>query len=237
MALDNGQSYEEINNQINALKTLKESKSNIKNKLNSPTNYDVSSLSSEFPLDKSAVKSYVSSEVKTQIENLINTASNLSSPATLAFFLEKFFRAIKTIKPQLKQIVLECFIKSLGCDYEQTYQAGDVYVRVESIDIKKILLEDPDSDIGKTLYEKTPIDSQNLSQIPRSTNRLLHLCIKNLNATISSPSLLNGLYYGGSGQALFDISYVTSRPSFSNPAVPEYGNFFKVTLIIAYFHR
>lgn len=231
MALDNGQSYEEINNQINALKTLKESKSNIKNKLNNPTNYDVSSLSSEFPLDKSAVKSYVSSEVRTQIENLINTASNLSSPATLAYFLEKFFRAIKTIKPQLKQIVLECFIKSLGCDYEQTYQAGDVYVRVESIDIKKILLEDPDSDIGKTLYEKTPINAQNLTQIPRSTNRLLHLCVKNLNATISSPSLLNGLYYGGSGQALFDISYVTSRPSFSNPAVPEYGNFFKVTLI------
>jgi hypothetical protein len=231
MALDNGQSYEEINNQINALKTLKESKSNIKNKLNNPTNYDVSSLSSEFPLDKSAVKSYVSSEVRTQIENLINTSSNLSSPATLAYFLEKFFRAIKTIKPQLKQIVLECFIKSLGCDYEQTYQAGDVYVRVESIDIKKILLEDPDSDIGKTLYEKTPINAQNLTQIPRSTNRLLHLCVKNLNETISSPNLLNGLYYGGSGQALFDISYVTSRPSFSNPAVPEYGNFFKVTLI------
>jgi hypothetical protein len=231
MALDNQQGYEEINDQINALKTLKESKANIKGRMDNPTNYDVSSLSSGFPLDKSAVKSYVSSEVRTQIENLINTASNLSSPATLAYFLEKFFRAVKTIQPQLKQIVLECMVKSLGCDYEQTYQAGDVYVRVESIDIKKMLLEDPDSDIGKTLYEKTPITAQNLTEIPRSTNRLLYLCLKNLNQTISSPNLLNGFYYGGSGQPLFDISYVTSRPSLSNPAVPEYGNFFKVTLI------
>jgi hypothetical protein len=231
MALDNEQGYDEINEQINALKTLKESKANIKGRMDNPTNYDVSSLSSGFPLDKSAVKSYVSSEVRTQIENLINTASNLSSPATLAYFLEKFFRAVKTIQPQLKQIVLECMVKSLGCDYEQTYQAGDVYVRVESIDIKKMLLEDPDSDIGKTLYEKTPMTAQNLTEIPRSTNRLLYLCLKNLNQTISSPNILNGFYYGGSGQPLFDISYVTSRPSLSNPSVPEYGNFFKITLI------
>ena len=71
MALDNEQGYDEINEQINALKTLKESKANIKGRMDNPTNYDVSSLSSGFPLDKSAVKSYVSSEVRTQIENLI----------------------------------------------------------------------------------------------------------------------------------------------------------------------
>ena len=174
MALDNSQSFDDINSEINALKTLQDSKSNIKTRLNNPTNFDVSSLSSQFPIDASSAKSYVSSEVRTQIDNLINTASNLSSPATLAFFLEKFFRAVKTIQPQLKKIVLECIVKSLGCDYEQTYQAGDVYVRVESIDFKKILLQDPNSENGKSLYEKLPINQSNFTEIPSSTNRLLY---------------------------------------------------------------
>lgn len=231
MALDNSQSFDDINSEINALKTLQDSKSNIKTRLNNPTNFDVSSLSSQFPIDASSAKSYVSSEVRTQIDNLINTASNLSSPATLAFFLEKFFRAVKTIQPQLKKIVLECIVKSLGCDYEQTYQAGDVYVRVESIDFKKVLLQDPNSENGKALYEKLPINQSNFTEIPRSTNRLLYSCLQNLNVPMSNPNLFGGMYYGASGQPLFDITYVNSRPSNSNPQSLEYGNFFKISLI------
>jgi len=231
MALSFEDGYNEINSEINALKTLKESKSNINNSLNQVTNFDVSNLSGGFPLDKSAIKSYASAEVRNQIDSLINTASNISSPATVAFFLEKFFRAIKVIQPQLKKIVIDCIVKSLGCDYEQTYQASDIYIRVESIDIKRMLFEDVNSDEGKTLYEKSPILPSNVTFTPRSTNRLLNELMNSVNVPMSDPNLFGSMYYGGSGQPLFDISYVQQRPSQSNPLVFESGNFYKVSLI------
>jgi hypothetical protein len=147
MPLDINKSYSDINNKIESFNTFRKSKSDVKNRLQQQTNFDVSSLSS-------AAKG----EIKNQLDNLINTFTNTNSSgsATITYLLGKFVRSVKLLRPQIKEIIVSCMIKSLGCDLEQTYDGGQViYIKVSSIDIFNILKKDPNSDkYALAMYEK-----------------------------------------------------------------------------------
>ena len=224
MPLDLNKSYDDINNKIESFNTFKKSKSDVKNRLQQKTNFDVSSLSS-------AAKG----EAKNQLDNLINTFTNTNSSgsATITYLLGKFVRSVKLLRPQIKEIIVSCMIKSLGCDLEQTYDGGQVvYIKVSSIDIFGILKKDPNTDkYALALYEKQQFTNSSVNAIPRSTNRMLNELLQNQNTPYSDIYNTNGVGYKGfSDQELFDIEYVNQRPSPINPNALEFGDFYKITL-------
>jgi hypothetical protein len=99
MPLDINKSYSDINNKIESFNTFRKSKSDVKNRLQQQTNFDVSSLSS-------AAKG----EIKNQLDNLINTFTNTNSSgsATITYLLGKFVRSVKLLRPQIKEIIVSC---------------------------------------------------------------------------------------------------------------------------------
>lgn len=231
MAIDNFSTLKNINRTLDAYKSVKDASSEIKKRLNNIGNFDIENLSSKNPLNSENIKNVVKSEASNLLDKLINTYSSNQTQgrATISFLVSKFARSFNIVKPQIKEIVLGCFIEAIGCDSESTYE-GDtsIYIRVQSTDLQNIFLVNPTSPEGRGMYEKNIFDGSSLTFSPRSTNRMLYECLQNENDPITQ--IFGGLYIGESGQALFDISYVRQRPSTLNPGTIEYGDFFKVQL-------
>lgn len=161
-------------------------------------------------------------EVKNQFSQLLDI-NNLSSPNgsnTINYLKKKLIQALKNSEPQIKEIVLEESFNMVGCDQNQEFVPTDIYIKVKSVDIGKILLNfSPLEKPGKILYEREPPSTPQI--YPYSMNRELW------NRIQSSSSYFTdyGTYYkGASGQDLFDIQYVETN------AIGETGPFYKVTL-------
>jgi len=231
MSISVNSSFKDVNNEIESLKTVKDISTDIKKRLSQSSNFDASSISGKSPLGIDAAKSLAKAEVTNLLDKLINTlsSSQTQGKASVSYLVRKFARSFKVILPQLDDIVLGCLIEAIGCDSESTYESNSsIYVRVQSIDLNNIFLIDPTTKEGKSMYEKASFNGASLTSPKRSTNKMLYECLQNENDPIST--LYSSLYFGESGQALFDISYVKQRPSSINPATTEFGDFFKVTL-------
>ena len=57
------------------------------------------------------------------------------------FILKKLLSAIQYLKSKLPQLMTDVFMKSLGCDVNQTFQAQSIpiYIKLSSIDLFNIL--------------------------------------------------------------------------------------------------
>ena len=168
-------------------------------------------------------------QIKTQLDNLldINILSSNKGGSTAKYLKKLFVKSIDELKPKLFDILTKNILSTIGCSADQTYNAGQsLYIRVQSIDIQKILLQNPTSDTGKILYEQKDIVYGNY---PFSMNRELYKRTQNLNEPFSSPSVATIPYRGISGQELFDITYVET---YVDPVTAQtiQGNFFKVEL-------
>ena len=122
MPLDLNKSYDDINNKIESFNTFKKSKSDVKNRLQQKTNFDVSSLSS-------AAKG----EAKNQLDNLINTFTNTNSSgsATITYLLGKFVRSVKLLRPQIKEIIVKAISDEIYSRENASYiiQSAIEYVK------------------------------------------------------------------------------------------------------------
>lgn len=161
-------------------------------------------------------------EVKNQFSQLLDI-NNLSSPNganTINYLKKKLIQALKNSEPQIKEIILEESFNMVGCDQDQEFVPTDIYIKVASVDIGKILLNfSPLEKPGKILYEKDPPSAPQL--YPYSMNRELWNRIQSASSYFTD----YGTYYkGASGQDLFDIQYVETN------AIGETGPFYKVTL-------
>ena len=127
--------------------------------------------------------------------------------------------AILATKSRIPEIFVKEVISTLGCSEEQTYEIAPLYIKVESIDLFKILKEDPSSKPGELYYEtqNTPNGS-----IPYSMDRELYNRLGNVGQSFNTQYGSN--YIGGSSNQLFDIEYVTMDGN-GNP-----GNFYKVNM-------
>jgi hypothetical protein len=127
--------------------------------------------------------------------------------------------AILATKSRIPEIFAKEVISTLGCSEEQTYDVSPLYIKVESIDLFKILKEDPSSQPGVLYYESqtTPNGS-----IPYSMDRELYNRLGNVGQSFNTQYGSN--YIGASSNQLFDIEYVTIDGN-GNP-----GNFYKVTM-------
>ena len=148
-----------------------------------------------------------------------------SGTSTMSFLTKRFIRAANRTIDKLKTILVEETISSLGCSQEQSFPTATsvsspvYYIRVPAIDLFSILKEDPDTQVGKLLYEKK---DYSLGVYPYSMNRQLYHRIQD-----SSQSFLteySNYYVGSSTQPLFDIEYS------STDGVGNVGDFYKITL-------
>jgi len=207
MGLDLENSYQQAKDKIKSFKTFNEVKSNIRNAGQStPGQLQPNTNGTKFQIDQAALQNKIKQQVQGQFEQLIGLllSNKGSGSSTVAFLIKKFIRTIKKLKSKLLDIIIEEFVRALGCDLEQTFLAGQYYIKVSSIDLFKMFEIEPDTKIGKMFYE--PLQ-YNPFAIPRSTNRMFYSLTQSPDSAHSSFAQYNQFYLGFSTMPLFDIYF------------------------------
>lgn len=239
MGLDLQNDYDKAKSKISAYKTTVETKKNETQEFRQKTNTSVDKKKSDVVKQISELenktkgfipqkKNDIKSEVKNQLEQLLDLMKETFSSTgstTLTFVKRYFLEAADRTKPQIKSILTEEIINTLGCSEEQSYEdkiGQDIYIKVSQIDLFKKLIYSPDDETAKYYYEtKSSIPGT----IPFSLNRELYKRLQNLGQSYETD--YGTKYYGASGQQLFDIEYVQFYPS-TNPT--NFGDYYKITL-------
>lgn len=219
MSVDLTKSYQDIGETIKAFQTYVETLDNSsKLKEDAKDNLAKNIINTTTTADnlKTQNKRYQRQE-KTQLDELIeifgfNSGSGLSS---IKYLKTKFIQAALNAEPKLFEILTEESIKALGCSIEQTYAPNleGIYIDIRSIDLNRLLQNNPDSLIGQLSYET---DDPVSSQIPYSMNRQIWALIQSSGNPVS--------IYGASKEKLFDVSYVTQDSNGTQ------GDFLKIEL-------
>ena len=131
----------------------------------------VDKLEEQLDVVKEQVKRY-QKEVKNQFEQLldINNVTGGKGSNTIKYVKKMLLKAVKNIEPKINDIIVEESLKAVGCDQQQTYNAGSIYVKVSSVDIGGLLKRDPAVKQNKILYEK---ENAVIQSTPFSMNREL----------------------------------------------------------------
>ena len=216
-SLDVNFDYNKIQKKVNATKTYGEIKSQYNDAIKkSGKSFEKtkSSVSSSLNDVKSQTKRY-QKQIKNQFEQLLDLSNTTggNGSGSPSYIKRLLIRTIKNVQPRLRSIVIKDCLTALGCDQQQTYSSGDIFVKVSSVDLFNRLLIDPQDEVGKIIYEKSQIVS---GQIPFSMNRQLYE-LTQVNTTIYS-------HNGKSGQPLCTIQFVAVD---NNGAT---GPWFKVVL-------
>ena len=216
-SLDINFDYNKIQKKLNATKSFTDIKSQYdeaNKKAGQSFEKTKSQVSESLTSVKNQTKRY-QKQVKNQFEQLldITNSSGGNGSGSPKYIKRLLIRTIKNVQPRLRTIVIKDCLTALGCDQQQTYPSGPVYVKVGSIDLFNRLFIDPQDEVGAIIYEKKLPQP---GQIPYSMNRKLYELTTN-NSLIYS-------YNGKSGQPLFDIQY--SDTDGNNVT----GGWFKVSL-------
>jgi hypothetical protein len=157
------------------------------------------------------------------LTKLLSTSGEKSGDTKTVKYLKKVFvTALQQIIPQLDDILNELAVKAIGCSEDQQYQPNSsIYLKVKSIDFTDFLKEDPDSNVGKIMYEK---NQPQYGSFPFSMNKELYGRIQDIGVPYSVPAGTD--YIGKSTQSLFDITYVESYINSQNQTIT--GNFYKI---------
>jgi hypothetical protein len=228
MSLDLNNSYDEARSRLQSSKTFLESKGAINNALKKTENqFQPSFNSSSYKLDTAELNRQVKKKVMSQFDELLGfiSANKGSGDSTNNFLIKKFINVIKKLQKEILQILIEDFVKALGCDLEQTYVAGDYYFKLSSIDLFKLTQINPDDSAGKISYESKPFDA---NSIPRSNNRMFREL--SVNDSVSYNSLYSTNYIGITTTELFDISYQQDYTGPETDFILNSDGWIKVTL-------
>jgi hypothetical protein len=222
-SLDLESDYNKAKDKISSLGAYKDLKSqydSAKKKAGDSLEQAKGDISEQLDIAKEQVKRY-QKEIKDQLSQLLDIGNLTGGKGanTARYMKTVLIKTIRNIQPEIKQILLEEIIKTSGCDQQQTFVPQTVYVKVKSVDPGGLLKKDPISKVGLSLYEKDQVVIQN---DPFSMNKELYRRVQNPDQPYSTS---NGqLYYGQSGQQLFDITF-TDFDNFG-----QYGPWFKVDL-------
>ena len=204
-SLDINFDYNKIQKKLNATKSYTDIKSqydDANKKAGESFEKTKSQVSESLTSVKNQTKRY-QKQIKNQFEQLLDI-SNISGgngSGSPKYIKRLLIRTIKNVQPRLRTIVIKDCLTSLGCDQEQTYTSGPVYVKVSSIDLFNRLLINPQDEVGAIIYEK---NLPQPGQIPFSMNRELHqLTQSNITYT----------HVGKSGQDLCTIKYYELHPT------------------------
>ena len=239
MGLDLSNDYEKAKSKISAYQTTKESKKNnaIKQKEKAQTSLDkkksdvvkqISELEKKGTQFSSKLKNDVKSEVKGQLEQLLELLKQTFPPSenkALDTVRRVFLEAAQNTTGKVKSILVDEIISTIGCSEEQSYEDKlnqDIYIKVSQIDLFKRLVYSPDDEVAKYYYETNDTPT---GTVPYSMNRELYSRLQNLGQSYQTQ--FGSSYVGASGQQLFDIEYVEFYPAV-NPT--NFGDYYKITL-------
>jgi len=235
MGIDLTDDYNKAKSKISSYQTVVENKKNDlrQKKEKAKTSLDKKksdAIKQAKELDKKAAnfKNSVKSEIKNQLEQLLDLFKQTLPPSggkSLSTISRFFLEAADRTKEQIKSLLVEEIISTIGCSEEQSYEDKlnqPFYIKVNQVDLFKKLIFSPDDEDSKYYYENQPFS---IGVIPSSLNRQLYERLQNLGQSLQTQFGIG--YQGASGQDLFDIEYVQFYPAV-NPT--NFGDFFKVTL-------
>ena len=235
MGLDLTNDYNKAKTKINAYQTVAENKKNDaqQKKQKAKTSLDkkksdVIKQLNELDQKSNKFKNQVKNELKNQLEQLLDLFKQTLPPTgggSLSTISGFFLQAAENTKEQVKSLLVEEIISTIGCSEEQSYEDKlnqPIYIKVSQIDLFKRLKYSPEDDDAKFYYEN---QSTTPGAIPSSTNRVLYERLQNLGQSYQTQ--FGSSYKGASGQDLFDVEYVQFYPAV-NPT--NFGDYLKVTL-------
>jgi len=235
MGIDLTDDYNKAKSKISSYQTVVENKKNDlrQKKEKAKTSLDKKksdAIKQAKELDKKAAnfKNSVKSEIKNQLEQLLDLFKQTLPPTggkSLSTISRFFLEAADRTKEQIKSLLVEEIISTIGCSEEQSYEDKlnqPFYIKVNQVDLFKKLIFSPDDEDSKYYYENQPFS---IGAIPSSLNRQLYERLQNLGQSLQTQFGIG--YQGASGQDLFDIEYVQFYPAV-NPT--NFGDFFKVTM-------
>jgi len=204
-SLDINFDYNKIQKKVNASKSFADVKSqynDVNRKAGESFEKTKAGVTESLTSIKEQTKRY-QKQVKSQFEQLLDLSNTTggNGSGSPKYIKRLLLRTIKNVQPRLRTIVIKDCLTALGCDQQQTYSTGKIYVKVSSIDLFNRLLIDPQDEVGAIIYEKKSIQ---IGQIPFSMNRELHQLTMNLGSSYT--------HKGKSGQDLFDIKYYELHP-------------------------
>jgi hypothetical protein len=235
MGLDLNNDYDKAKTKISAYQTTVENKKNdlrqkkekAKTSLDKKKS-DVIKQLNELDKGTNNLKNQVKNEIKNQLEQLLDLFKQTLPPkggGSLSTISGFFLQAAEKTKEQVKGLLVEEIISTIGCSEEQSYEDKlnqPIYIKVSQIDLFKRLKFSPDDDDAKYYYENEPTTP---GAIPSSTNRILYERLQNLGQSYQTQ--FSSGYKGASGQDLFDVEYVQFYPAV-NPT--NFGDYLKITL-------
>ncbi len=197
------------------IKELKEKNKNLQNKIKENTTGLFDQL---LDLYKTTLQS--------KFKNKKSLSTNLNSQS-FGMLGNIFMMAVENTKNKISEILVDEIITTIGCSEEQSYENMvniDIYIKLKHVDLFKMLQVSFDDEFGKFNYES---ETTSNGQIPYSMNRELYT---RLTSPQSFQQQYGQAYIGASGAQLMDIQYVDN---YVDPLtnLPEYGDFFKVTLL------
>ena len=221
MGLDLNNDYDKAKTKISAYQTTVENKKNdlrqkkekAKTSLDKKKS-DVIKQLNELDKGTNDLKNHVKNEIKNQLEQLLDLFKQTLPPkggGALSTISGFFLQAAEKTKEQVKGLLVEEIISTIGCSEEQSYEDKlnqPIYIKVSQIDLFKRLKFSPEDDDAKYYYENEPTTP---GAIPSSTNRILYERLQNLGQSYQTQ--FSSGYKGASGQDLFDIEYVQFYPA------------------------
>ncbi len=235
MGLDLNNDYDKAKTKISAYQTTIENKKNdlrqkkekAKTSLDKKKS-DVIKQLNELDKGTNDLKNQVKNEIKNQLEQLLDLFKQTLPPkggGALSTISGFFLQAAEKTKEQVKGLLVEEIISTIGCSEEQSYEDKlnqPIYIKVSQIDLFKRLKFSPEDDDAKYYYENEPTTP---GAIPSSANRILYDRLQNLGQSYQTQ--FSSGYKGASGQDLFDVEYVQFYPAV-NPT--NFGDYLKITL-------
>lgn len=207
-----------INGKISSFKGYKEVQSSVKKLQNKGSSFQEAAkdkIKSKTSAVKDAKKQF-QQQVQSQLDQILQliTINTGQSSATVNALKDIFNKVVISTYRRIPEILFEEAINAIGCSQQQEYEGQVLYIKVQSIDLQKMLLIDPNDTVGLSAYERQ--DTQ-VGEYPYAMNRQLYTLLQNEGVPLES-------YLGFSGQDLFDIEYVTTDNN------GNFGDFYKVTL-------
>lgn len=238
MATDIKQGYKDATSKINSYNTTITTQASEKTlkKLSLGNNFELSKSESLKQLNNIGDnKQRLQSEIKNQYEELIDLVKTslpskpTSNSNTINFLVKQVLTASQNTKSRISEVVIEESLKVAGCSEEQSFLGNEtssgpnkIYVRVNQIDLFKLLKKDPSEGYNKILYEK---ENPVTGMIPFPMDKELYNRLQNEGVSLSDE--FGSDYIGASGRQIMDVKYVTE---YVQNGTTYYGDFYEITL-------
>jgi hypothetical protein len=239
MGIDLKNDNNKAKSKINAFKTTVETQENARflSKLRNGDNFEESNDKTSKQLNNLGDKKQrLQDSTKNQYEELIELfkISSIGSKSSsnsngIDFLLKQVLGAAQNTKSRVNEIFVDTLLNVIGCSQEQTFDGNNIgsdfnkiYIKVNQIDLYKLLNKDPNARPNDLLYEKEDVNN---GSHPYPMDKELYNRLQNEGISFYDEYGQN--YIGGSGYPIMDVKYVTS---YTQGGTTFNGDFLEVSL-------